>query len=43
MTGMPSILVVEPSAEQSKHRAAGVMVRRDARVSADTIKKQLKE
>jgi L-lactate utilization protein LutB len=43
MTGMPNIVVVEPSAEQSKHRAAGVIVRRDARVNADTIKEQLKE
>lgn len=42
MTGIPNISVVEPSAEQSKHRAAGVLVHRDTRVGADTIKKELK-
>jgi L-lactate utilization protein LutB len=35
--------VVEPSAEQSKHRAAGIFVRKEHRLNIDEVREHLKE
>ncbi len=43
MSEIPSIQVVEPSAEQSKHRAAGIFVRKESYLNIESIKKHLKE
>ncbi|MCX5799632.1 MAG: hypothetical protein NTU90_08750, partial [Proteobacteria bacterium] len=43
MSEIPSIQVVEPSAEQSKHRAAGIFVRKESYLNIESIKEHLKE
>ena len=43
MSDIPKISVVEPSAEQSKHRAASIFVRKDHYVDVESLKKRLKE
>lgn len=43
MSEIPRISVVEPSAEQSKHRAAGIFVRKEHRLSIDEVRQHLKE
>ena len=43
MSTIPRINVVEPSAEQSKHRAASIFVRKEQRLNIDEVKEHLKE
>ena len=43
MQKIPGIMVVEPSSEQSKHRAAGIFARKDSYLSQDAIKENLKD
>ncbi len=43
MANIPGLMVVEPSAEQSKHRAASIFVRKDKRVEGESVKERLKE
>ena len=43
MSLIPKINVVEPSAEQSKHRAASIFVRKEHRQNIDEVKEHLKE
>ncbi len=43
MVDIPSIIVVEPSSEQSKHRAAGIFARKESYPDIPSIKKRLKE
>ncbi len=43
MTSIPGIMVVEPSAEQSKHRAAGIFARKEHTPDIHSLKEQLKE
>ena len=43
MSLIPKINVVEPSAEQSKHRAASIFVRKEHRLNIDEVKEHLKE
>jgi L-lactate utilization protein LutB len=43
MLKIPGIMVVEPSSEQSKHRAAGIFARKDAYLDPNAIKVNLKE
>jgi len=38
MLKIPGIMVVEPSSEQSKHRAAGIFARKDAYLDSNAIK-----
>jgi len=40
---IPIIHIVEPSAEQSKHRAASIFVRKDHRQNIDDVKERLKD
>ncbi len=40
---IPKINVVEPSAEQSKHRAASIFVRKEHRLNIDEVREHLKE
>lgn len=40
---IPRISVVEPSAEQSKHRAASIFVRKEHRLNLDEVREHLKE
>ena len=42
MTDLPRMIVVEPAAEQSKHRAAGLSVRKERPQDINTIKERLK-
>jgi L-lactate utilization protein LutB len=43
MLKIPGIMVVEPSSEQSKHRAAGIYARKDSYLSPNAIKVNLKD
>jgi L-lactate utilization protein LutB len=43
VSSIPPINVVEPSAEQSKHRAASIFVRKERRLNIDEVKEHLKE
>lgn len=43
MNDIPRLSVVEPSAEQSKHRAAGIFVRKERRLTIDEVRQYLKE
>lgn len=43
MADIPGLMVVEPSPEQSKHRAASIFVRKDKRVEGESVKEQLKK
>lgn len=43
MLKMPGIMVIEPSAEQGKRRAAGIFSRKDSHLDAEAIKVSLKD
>ncbi len=43
MLTTPTIMMVEPSSEQSKHRAAGIFARKETHLNASQIKAHLKE
>ena len=43
MTDLPRMIVVEPAAEQSKHRAAGIFVRKEKQPDIAAIKERLIE
>lgn len=43
MVDIPGIMVVEPSSDQSKHRAAGIFARKESYPDIEAIKKHLKE
>lgn len=43
MLKTPGIMIVEPSSEQGKHRAAGIVLRKDAYLDPNAIKSQLKD
>ncbi|MGD9577277.1 MAG: hypothetical protein AB7Y74_03370, partial [Syntrophorhabdus sp.] len=40
---IPRINVVEPSAEQSKHRAASIFARKEHQLNIDEVREHLKE
>jgi L-lactate utilization protein LutB len=42
MTDLPRMIVVEPAAEQSKHRAAGIFARKERPQNIDAVKERLK-
>jgi L-lactate utilization protein LutB len=43
MANIPGLMVVEPSPEQSKHRAAGIFVRKEKRVEGESVKEHLRK
>ncbi|MCX8021183.1 MAG: 4Fe-4S dicluster domain-containing protein [Syntrophorhabdaceae bacterium] len=43
MAYIPGFFMIEPSAEQSKHRAAGLFVRKEKKFDVDIFREQLKE
>ncbi len=43
MLKMPGIMVIEPSAEQGKRRAAGIFSRKDSHLDSEAIKASLKD
>ncbi len=43
MTDFPRMIVVEPAAEQSKHRAAGIFARKERPPNIDAVKERLQE
>ena len=43
VSNIPRINVVEPSSEQSKHRAASIFVRKEHRLNIDEVREHLKE
>jgi L-lactate utilization protein LutB len=42
MTDLPRMIVVEPAAEQTKHRAAGIFARKERPLDIDAVKERLK-
>lgn len=43
MSNIPEFTLIEPSAEQSKHRAAGIFVRKEKRMDSKSVKERLRE
>ncbi|MCX5811193.1 MAG: LUD domain-containing protein [Proteobacteria bacterium] len=43
MANIPGLIVVEPSPEQSKHRAAGIFVRKEKRIEGESVKEHLRK
>lgn len=43
MSNIPGLMIIEPSSEQSKHRAAGIFVRKEKRTEGESVKEHLRE